>query len=38
MTWDEMHFPSWGVIVRDKALTQRDVVRVIRDSREIASR
>jgi hypothetical protein len=30
MTWDEMHFPSWGVIVEDKSLTQKDVVKSIR--------
>jgi WD40 repeat protein len=38
MTWDEMHFPSWGVIVSDKSLTQHDVVRAVRDSQIIASR
>jgi mono/diheme cytochrome c family protein len=38
MTWDEMHFPSWGVIVNDKSLTQHDVVRAVRDSQIIASR
>jgi hypothetical protein len=25
-TWEEMHFPSYGVVVDDIALTQRDVV------------
>jgi len=38
MTWDEMHFPSWGVIVEDKSLGQRDVVRVIRNQPAVASR
>lgn len=30
MTWDEMHFPSWGVVVDDKNLSQKDVSRAIR--------
>jgi len=30
MTWDEMHFPSWGVVVDDKDVSQKDVSRAIR--------
>jgi hypothetical protein len=26
MTWDEMMFPSWGVVVEDKTLDQKKVV------------
>jgi hypothetical protein len=32
MTWDEMHFPSWGVVVDDKSLGQRDVSKQIRSN------
>lgn len=29
MTWDEMMFPSWGVVVDDKAMDQKKVVKRI---------
>jgi hypothetical protein len=29
MTWDEMMFPSWGVVVEDKALDQKQTVKRI---------
>jgi hypothetical protein len=29
MTWDEMMFPSWGVVVEDKTIDQKSVVKRI---------